>query len=65
MLKTFCIRALVMYENDITAETEEEALDKFTDSCPYEIESEIECDTVYEDDRQDEIFDRMTGGLTE
>ena len=65
MLKTFCMRALVMYENDITAETEEEAFDKFVDSCPYEIESEIDCDTVYEDDRQDEIFDRMTGGLTE
>lgn len=37
MLKTFCMRALVMYEDDITAETEEEALDKFMDSCPYEI----------------------------
>ena len=61
MLRCYCLRATVLYEEDITAETEEEAYDKFIDSCPYEIQGDIECDTVYEDDRQDEIFDRMTG----
>ena len=63
MLKCYCLRATVVYEEDITAETEEEAYDKFIDSCPYEIQGDIECDTVYEDDRQDEVFDRMTGVL--
>ena len=61
MLRCYCLRATVVYEEDITAETEEEAYDKFIDSCPYEIQGDIECDTVYEDDRRDDVFDRMTG----
>lgn len=60
-MKRFFMSAMVVYSEAIDAETEEEALDMFADSCPYEIQGDIECDTVYEDDRQDEIFDRMTG----
>lgn len=39
------ISAMVVYTDQIEAETEEEALDKFMDECPYDVDSNtIECE---------------------
>ena len=44
------ISAKVVYSDQIEAETEEEALDKFIDDCPYDIDSNtIECECVGEE----------------
>ena len=42
---TYNISAMVVYTDQIEAETEEEALDKFMDDCPYDVDGEtIECE---------------------
>lgn len=39
------ISAMVVYTDQIEAETEEEALDKFMDECSYDIDNDtIECE---------------------
>lgn len=39
------ITAMVVYTDQIEADCEEEALDKFMDDCPYEVDSDtIECE---------------------
>jgi hypothetical protein len=44
------ISAMVVYSDQIEAETEEEALDKFMDDCPYDVDSNtIECECVGEE----------------
>ena len=44
------ITAMVVYTDQIEAETEEEALDKFMDDCPYDVDGEtIECECVGEE----------------
>ena len=42
------ISAMVVYHEQIEAETEEEALDKFVDDCPYDVDT-IECECVGEE----------------
>ena len=44
------ITAMVVYSEQIEAETEEEALDKFMDDCPYDVDGEtIESECVGEE----------------
>ena len=44
------ITAMVVHSEQIEAETEEEALDKFDAECPYDIDGEsIECECVGEE----------------
>ena len=39
------ISAMVVYFEQIEAESEEEAIDKFVDDCPYDVEADtIECE---------------------
>ena len=44
------ISAMVVYTDQIEAETEEEALDKFMDECPFDVDvNTIECECVGEE----------------
>jgi hypothetical protein len=44
------ITAMVVYSDQIEAETEEEALDKFMDECQYDVDGNtIECECVGEE----------------
>lgn len=44
------ISAMVVYTDQIEAETEEEALDKFMAECPYDVDGNtIECECVGEE----------------
>ena len=44
------ISAMVVYTDQIEAETEEEALDDFVFGCPYDIDNDtIECECVGEE----------------
>lgn len=45
----YSISAMVVYTDQIEAETEEEAIDKFDAECPYDIDGDtIECECVKE-----------------
>lgn len=47
---TYNISAMVVYFNQIEAENEEEAINKFTANCPYDIDGDsIECDEESEE----------------
>jgi hypothetical protein len=44
------ISAMVVYIDQIEAETEEDALDKFMDDCPYDVDGNtIECECAGEE----------------
>ena len=55
---TYNISAMVVYYDQIEAENEEEAIDKFCSDCPYDVDAntiEIECEA--EDDKWERLDD--------